>query len=832
MMKKYNFAVFLVMVLVLVLPLHHVAQNDYYLQSGANITSLSSWGTNTNGSGSNPPDFVSGDNWWITSNATLSAAWNLDAGATINVGDGSSTNTLVIATGGSIPNNPLMNVNNSAGFDMETSFALATNISPQVGSTVIFGTNSPSLIVLGAPYYNVVVTANNQINGSINVDGTLTINAAVTLTINANSCEIAAIAGSGQFDSGSGVVNANLTVNGTGGTLNMKAGAKLNQLKISLSPATSSLTLGSSLLVTTGGTTPQFSLAAGVLVLGSNSFTCNTLMTPLTGSIAGTGSSTLILSGGAVNMTGSLKMASSSNSLSTLTINRTGRTLILSNTLNIMDLVRVSAGTLASGGFLNLAASNGRVANVGNSAGTGIITGNVTVNSFFPSGTTGWCLLGSNGVLGQTISNMQNNFFVTCQDCNYLPSAVGNFTSVQGYDESTCTYVTNTSTNSSLAPGVGYWVYLGTNSGTSANMNWSYTGVLQMGNISVNTTAAGGCGNQGFNLVANPYPSAISWTNLYNNGANSGNFGDIVYTYKRSGVAATYQVGVGGTGGGTDAIPPGQGFFVQNAAFLPAALDFVESVKTTVNSTNLSKNASGSVKTELNNINAFRLMVLGAYDEDDAIFVIKPTSTINYDKKGDGLKLFSNPNGIYNPKYTSISSKDPNGVDLAINSFPALSNSVSIPVLVKVSSSGTYTLQARDFDNYQSCVVIKDKKTGIITDLKIKDYTFNISDTTSTPRFELLVCANGAGPVSVAEFFASSNLSINQVAEGLVVKTNYSDNTKSVVSVYNIIGQKIMDDITIEGKQSVHLNIADKNQVVLIKVVNDKESLTKKVLMH
>jgi hypothetical protein len=223
--------------------------------------------------------------------------------------------------------------------------------------------------------------------------------------------------------------------------------------------------------------------------------------------------------------------------------------------------------------------------------------------------------------------------------------------------------------------------------------------------------------------------------------------------------------------------------------------------------------------------------VLGAYDHDDAVFQVRPNTSFYRDKRGDALKLFSNPNGIYNPKYTSISSKDPNGEDLAINSFPSASTTMTIPLLVKVSSNGSYTLHASEFDNYESCIVIKDKLTGVLTDLKVKDYVFNIKDTTSTPRFELLVCANGAGPVSVKEFFASSNISINHDAEGVLVKTNYSDDTKSIVSAYNLIGQKIMDDVTMEGKQSLRLPINDKQQVVLIKVVNDKENLTKKVLM-
>ena len=806
----------------------------YNLKAGGTYTNPAHWGTDATGTVGSPASFAGANNWNFTSNnanVVLNAPWSLPVNAIVNFGNGTTAfNAIITASNvfnsGSQPtlkvkNNCTLTVQADQNFStnpLKTQFLIGSVCEYALGSTRIQGLSINSLLLSTdiEILNNALLTATNVIIGA-GVTFSVINDATITIT--------GTISGSGNFY-GDASSNTTIKLTGTGnvGNISFRNDNMLANLNLSLGSSSSSVNLASDFYPNNGSLT----LASGIFNIGSNVVALDAINLAITGgSFATTSTSTLIIGlGSGVISSGSLLFASTSNTIGVLEVNNTGFNISLGSPLYIYERVAVLDGTLTSGGNLNITASNGHYGYVDQVGTSGAIAGNVVVNSFFPSGNTGWCLLGANGVTGQTINDMQNKFFVTCQDCTYDPSAAGNFTSVQGYDETSCTYVTNTSTASSLSPGVGYWVYLGTTSGVSANMTWNYTGPIQQGPLTLNTTASGACGNQGFNLVANPYPSPISWTNLYNLSANSMNFNDVVYTYKRSGVAATFQSGGASTGGGTDEIPPGQGFFVQNIIFSPATLDFDEAVKTTNNTTNLSKGAS-----TLSQKNAFRLNVLGSYDHDDAVFQVRPNTSFYRDKHGDALKLFSNPNGIYNPKYTSISSKDPNGEDLAINSFPSASTTMTIPLLVKVSSNGSYTLHASEFDNYESCIVIKDKLTGVLTDLKVKAYVSNIKDTTSTPRFELLVCANGAGPVSVKEFFASSNISINHDAEGVLVKTNYSDDTKSIVSAYNLIGQKIMDDVTMEGKQSLRLPINDKQQVVLIKVVNDKENLTKKVLM-
>jgi len=117
---------------------------NYYSKSSGNLDVLSTWGTNTDGTGSNPSDFVSaGQVFNIRNNATatLSSSWTVSGtGSKVIVGDGtnpcqftipssttlnspieiSTTGTLVVAPGGAIGNYNY--INNSGNITLQQSF--------------------------------------------------------------------------------------------------------------------------------------------------------------------------------------------------------------------------------------------------------------------------------------------------------------------------------------------------------------------------------------------------------------------------------------------------------------------------------------------------------------------------------------------------------------------------------------------------------------------------------------------------------------------------------------------------------------------------------------
>lgn len=522
---------------------------------------------------------------------------------------------------------------------------------------------------------------------------------------------------------------------------------------------------------------------------------------------------------------------------------------ITGSMINILDSLKIEDGiTFNTGGLITLKSTNALTARIAEIGTGGSVNGNATVETFIPGGTTGWANLGVRGVTGQTIANWDtyvsssgaNGLPMTCVGCAYSPTIIGtgsnSFVSVQGWDETSNTYTELTSTVA-LTPGLGFWVYVGDGPSTTNGMTLVNTGSVVHTSTSIPLSVAG-TPTTHYNLVSNPFASPISWTKVMSDFFNASNAIDVIHVWNADlGVTTSYNTTIGsshGTGGITDIIPAGQAFYVEavNSGF-GNNLTFYENMKTTGNTS-----SNPLLKTAANNVQFFRLKVAGSVDWDEAAFATHSAATKAFDRNLDAHKFFQSPGyagypGAYT-KYTSISSKDASNEDYSINTFPPLTNSVSIPVLVRVSTSGTYTITAKDFQNFTTCVGLIDKLDNSYHDLRSNPYVCAINDTTSAPRFELVLCRDQSlNLVSVAEAEQSQAIFINQDQQSAYVKTEFAQNTKAVISAFNILGQKLMEDVLVEGKTTTtRLNLDLHNQVVIIKVTTAKESSTKKIVLH
>lgn len=530
------------------------------------------------------------------------------------------------------------------------------------------------------------------------------------------------------------------------------------------------------------------------------------------------------------------------------------RNVTISAPISVLDSIKIGADiTFASGGNITLKSSSTLKARVAEIPSSSSITGNVTVETFIPGGTTGWANMGTPGVAGQTVKSWDtysatsgaNGIPMTCGGCDYDQTALGSwFESIQGWDESTNDYDTNIVSTTPLSPGKGFWVYVGDGQSTTNNLKVINTGALVQGPQSILLTSTSGTA-QGLNLVANPYACPISWTEvLANDPNNSSVVNDVIYVWNAdagqttSYVSSTNLSSHSGTTGITDVIPSGQGFYVEYTGFLVPNLSIYESMKTFSINGNTGSNPLLRTAAKGGGIQTFRLKVAGAYDWDETAFCVHSDGTNQYDKGFDARKFFQSPGyagypGAYT-KYTSISSKDASNEDYSINTIPPLTSSVSIPVLVRVSTTGTYTISAKDFQNFTTCVGLIDKLDNSYHDLRSNPYACTINDTTSAPRFELVLCRDQSlNLVSVAEAEQSQAIFINQDQQSAYVKTEFAQNTKAVISAFNILGQKLMEDVLVEGKTTTtRLNLDLHNQVVIIQVRTDKESSTKKIVLH
>ena len=824
---------------------------DYYLKSTGAITTASSWNTAPNGSGSNAASFAgSGNVWHFTNRASgsLLALFGAPSGATVVIESG--FNLSVSGLNGQISS--LIDVASGGTLTIGNSKTYPFNL-VDAASTVIYNSSSAPVVPVGGGYGNLTIAASTNVSGTggnIDVNGLLTINSGITFTMTgSNSLNLygtsGCIAGTGSIsiDNTSGIsfFGGN---GGNNGTLNLANGGQtLNTLYCQFLAGTDYVTLGTD--VTVSGSSSLFLQLSGGVDLNGKTLTMDATSdasfpaSSTDGELRVTGNSVISINGTIGGNGGSsVFFNSTNNTMKSFTVNSSGQTLQIGSTLNITDNLDVMDGTVDVNGMVILVASSSRTARLGPIGATGSITGNLTAQTFHQAGLTDWTNLGANGVSGVQVGNWDGQIPITCVGCNFAPSSLGGFASVQGWDESTSTYIQPMNNTDPLTPGIGYWVYLGTGLSITNPQTWSFTGPVVQGFTSVPITAAGTGTDLGFNLLSNPYASPISWSNLLNvvsGGANGANLANgILHIYNPNGGQGDWN-GITGTNGVNDVIPAGQGFFVENA--FGATFDFDESAKV---SSNTSANPLLRAAGKQSNINAqfFKLKLEGFNGEKDETAVCLVSDAKFTKDKYDARKIFESPgyigyNGPYSD-YTTISTKDAQGKDYAIQAIPETGLRSILPLLVKVTASGSFTISAREFDNYGSCIVIRDRYNNSYHDLKVAPYVVALSDTTTTPRFELIICeSGGGGVVSVKELSQENAVQISKDANGVFVKTAFEKDTKATISVFNVIGQQVCEDVQVEGTTTnTRLNIDVTNQVLIIKVTTDTESYTKKVIIN
>ncbi|HXB41337.1 MAG TPA: PKD domain-containing protein [Bacteroidia bacterium] len=744
----------------------------YYSKSVGNLNTPATWGTNTNGTGTAPANFTTANCTYIIVNnpaPTISANWTVSGlNSKVLVGDGTQTinftvpsprsttatysvmvgSTLTAASGSTISGSTI---------NVDGTFNNGTNNNPAFGtlsvnSTVIYSRAGNQSIV-NTNYYNLTTSgsgAKRLLNaGNTIVTNSLTLNTGPTFVLNTNNALTlflnGTVAGAGTI---TGSANSNLSIGGTGtlGTLTFTAGA-LSLYKFTINRTGSGLvTLGTALTVSNA-----FTHTIGTLNLNGKTLTLNGAITFPTAVTSGSfsGSSTSGVSiGGAGAITNSLYMTQSgtSNYLNNFTLNRSGQTLTLGNTLNLVGVLTPTAGTFASAGNLILIATSSTVvARIGVIGGS--VTGNVTAQMFAKGGTTGWTLMGSPGLTGRTFSDWNDNITITCANC---PNGFWySFTSVNWYDETVGGLYSNASRYKNIVNitdpmtiGKGYWVYLGTSTYTTTNIMLDATGPANQGNFAFNLTRTniGGGTNatdHGYNLICNPYSSPILWSSLR---AGNGSVANAIYVYNPDLAGyASYVGGVSnpavGSGGIGNAIPAGQGFYVKvNAA--TATLTAKEANKT-ASAQELLRTNTQQTTSALNPM-VMRLKANGHNMNFETAIYFDANATTSYDDEYDAMYMGADAGHL------GIGTRL-NGSDYAINGLPALNQNYSIPVMVTTDTTDTYSITGTDLQNLPggACIVLHDNYTGLDKDLRSGSYSCTIHDTEKiVARFVLNITVN------------------------------------------------------------------------------------------
>lgn len=451
--------------------------------------------------------------------------------------------------------------------------------------------------------------------------------------------------------------------------------------------------------------------------------------------------------------------------------------LNLNRNIDIKHNLTLTQGTLDVSSFkLTLLSDSVETAYISPINSGADINGKISVQRYMSSGATGWRFLGS--PVKTTLQDWNDDFVTSGFPGSAYPSF--NFCSIYTYNETdtgSCVngYVMPTNVTDSIMPGTGYWCWVGPTP-TTVEVTGYPAKFTQ--NFNVSLTPSGGKYNDGWNMIANPYPCAIDWDSP--NWTKTG-IQDAVYIWDP--VTEQYSTYINGIGvnGGTNIIPSSRSFWVQAVQNSPV-LNCNEQIKTTSDASFLRPASTSHL----------RLKLSGNGYNDETVVLFSAGSSASVNPAEDAIKLYSD-----NPLVPSINSVH-DSLDLAVNRLP-VANSTVIPIKVKVGVSGTYTLElSQAYSLFPSaCIFIEDRATSsLINARNAFTYTFNINDTTSAPRFLL----HFTKPIQKAAFGASCSykndgMAIVTTSVNGVMSYTWKDGIGNILGIHNASQQDTLKNL-------------------------------------
>ncbi len=286
--------------------------------------------------------------------------------------------------------------------------------------------------------------------------------------------------------------------------------------------------------------------------------------------------------------------------------------------------------------------------------------------------------------------------------------------------------------------------------GYTSNTTNSFSGTLNNGNLtltgvtytsSVGTKPPGYPDAEGWNLVGNPYPSAMLRSSFVSTNTNIDGtlyFWDDPGTgssnYNRSSDYASIN-NTGGTAASSgtvntapnDTIAVGQGFFVTRLSSGATTLSFTNSMRTTKYS-----NPQFFVPPVGEVQRIYLACTTDSGDYNELLIGFTGEATASHDRLYDGIKLKGNPNLAF---YSEIGEKD-----YSIQGLPLLTSEQSIPLGFDVMDRGTMQISIKKIENFSPSpiVILEDKLKDEVIDLSsVEKYTFKSSPGIWRDRFIL-----------------------------------------------------------------------------------------------
>ena len=374
------------------------------------------------------------------------------------------------------------------------------------------------------------------------------------------------------------------------------------------------------------------------------------------------------------------------------------------------------------------------------------------------------------------------------------------------YSESTGEWTYNTELNTTMPIGQGWSVWLDTETKTSATT--IMTGDIRTTDLPVTLSKS----STGWNLIGNPYTSAIDW----DEGTWGSNTTGTVYVWDNDYNGGDYRTWNGSAGDLINGvIPMSQGFFVQatsSGSFTIPAASRVHS--------------SGFYKTD--NESPYVKLQMNFENYGNTIFIGFPENgTSQFDYKGDASKYNS-----YNdlPQIYVLE----NGKKLSTNALaPLTEESRAIPLHLDQVVDGEYKFTLSQIDQLPNVnITLEDLKTEITQDLIIEPiYTFTASAGDEINRFLLHFKSNAFG-IDQSIDVENPMVEIYSYAKRIYIRSKGIAATESgQIEIFSISGQ-LINKQTISAKTLISIPANTTNNYLLVKLTKASEVTIKKVFIN
>jgi hypothetical protein len=343
-----------------------------------------------------------------------------------------------------------------------------------------------------------------------------------------------------------------------------------------------------------------------------------------------------------------------------------------------------------------------------------------------------------------------------------------------------------------LTVGQGYFLW------TPVEDTRTFPGTVNQGNVTRPLVRSEGA-NTGFNLIGNPYPSAIDWEAA--SGWTKNNVDNAIYFWNNN----QYASYINGTGvnEGSPYIAMGQGFFVK-----------VNDGQTT-GSITMNNNARLHNPVEFrnneDNPDVIRIIVEGNNSIDESVIYYQALAENNFDGRYDAVKLWGSEQApqLYTKK---------DDISMAINSVNNIDNIEGMYVYLQLGEETEYNISFSHTLVEYNNLILKDLVTGVFI-YSEQNYSFFANPDDNPERFQFTY--------DITDIRDVQQTNINSWAYNniLYVKIPEFQNLHNIV-IYNMLGSVVMNSKSSETDLS-NLSAG----VYLIKVQTDTQTAIDKVVV-